>query len=478
MKPLRLVVALALVTAALAATASSASAASQPLVTGVTNLNPDAPLAFDRVRQAGARFVRVSLIWSATAVGGTPLEPSNPLDPSYDWSVTDAAVRNASAAGLTPLVLVEGVPSWAQRCEAPAVVPNAACDPDPAALREFAKAAAAHYSGRVKGVPEVTYFQALNEPNLSLYFFPQLETNGNIISPGLYRDLINAFYEGVKTVRPQALVVAAGLGPVFVPKLTVGPLTFTRMLLCMQGIQRPRPTKGNCGGPVHFDIFAIQPYTTGGPNHQGGPNDVTIGDLPKLKALLEAADRAGRIDGLYQRTPLWVTEFSWDSKPPDPNGVPMKILVSWVSEALHNAWQAGVDHFFWFSLRDEATEGRPTSQTLESGLYFRGPSLEADQPKPILAAFRFPFVAHPGARLEVWGRTPSSRGGKVRIQVREEGWRTIATVRAAKTGIFEASIATSYGRNKKGSVRAVFGGQGSPAFGMKPVPEFEHLPFG
>jgi hypothetical protein len=451
------------------------------LVTGVTNLSTNAPLAFNRVHDAGAQFVRIPLYWGGTAPTEEPAhwDPTNPNDPAYHWEESDEAVRNAVAAGLTPMLSVDGTPQWAQRCQTPPVLVPAICNPDPAALRSFATAAAKHFSGGSPEVPAVRYFVALNEPNLSLFFFPQFETNGKPLSPFLYRNLVNAFYAGVKSVNHRDIVVAAGLGPIAVPKYTIGPLRFAQLMLCMKGIKDPKPSKANCGGPVHFDIFAIQPYTTGGPTHKGAPDDVEIGDLPKLQRLLAAADRAGHIAGHYKHTPLWVTEFSWDSKPPDPHGLPMAIETRWVAEALHTAWSAGVSHFFWFSLRDEAREGRPASEALESGLYFRGPTLAKDQPKPFLSAFRFPFVAYPGKPFTFWGRTPTSRSGPVKIEFLEHGhWKTVATVSAKKTGIFQGTLHTAYGAGEVGSARAVFGGQASAAFSMKPVPDFVHPPFG
>jgi hypothetical protein len=465
---------------ALAVTAPTVHA--QPLYTGVTNVDTNDQLAFDQTRQTGATFVRIPLYWGAVAPNSQPANwnPANQADPAYNWVASDEAVRNAIAAGLTPVLQVDGTPSWAQRCQTPSVLAGAICDPDPNALREFATAVASRYSGRVQGVPAVTYFQALNEPNLSLFFFPQFETNGKAVSPYLYRDLINAFYAGVKAAEPNAIVIAAGLGPIAVPKYTIGPLAFARMMLCMKGSKNPKPTKESCGGGVHFDIFAIQPYTTGGPTHEGGPNDVEMGDLPKLQKLITAADRAGRILGRYKRTPLWVTEFSWDSKPPDPGGLPMKIETRWVAEALHTAWSAGVDHFFWFSLRDEARDSsKAYNEALESGLYFRGDTVAQDQPKPFLTAFRFPFVAYPGKTLSYWGRTPNSGAGKVKIQLEKGGrWKTVATKQASPNGIFNGQIETAYGHDKKGAARAIFGKQLSAAFSMRPVKDFYHPPFG
>ena len=299
-----------------------ASAGARPLVTGVSNIGSDLPIAFARTRESGAELVRIPLDWPETAPETRPSgwEPEDPSSPGYDWGDGDAAVGRAVQAGLTPVLQVNDAPRWAQRCDAPASLPSAICDPDPAALAAFATAAATRYGGGFAGLPRVRYWQGLNEPNLSLFFFPQFDTSGKVLSAALYRDLINAFSAGVKSVHPSNLVIAAGLGPIAVKSYTVGPMRFARDLLCMKGRTHPRPAKGDCGGGVRFDIFAIHPYTTGGPTHEGGADDVELGDLGKLKALLKAADKAKRIKGKYGHTPLWITEFSWDSKPPDPGG--------------------------------------------------------------------------------------------------------------------------------------------------------------
>jgi hypothetical protein len=489
MIPLRVGIRLGLLLAAalllFGSAAAAPAAATRPLTTGVTNLYTNAPLAFQRTKATEASYVRIPLSWGSVAPRGKPVEwqPENPDDSHYDWNENDAAVLNAVAAGLTPVLQVDGAPTWAQRCDSPAarIGGSAICDPDPEALRAFAIAAAKRYSGTVPGLPRVRYWQALNEPNLSLYFFPQYNTAGKALSPELYRSLLNSFYSGIKAVEPSNLVLSAGLGPIAIPAWTIGPMPFARQLLCMRGHRRPRPAPGKCGGGVHFDIFAIQPYTTGGPTHEGKIDDVEIGDLQKLQALLKAADKAGRIKGAFRRTPLWITEFSWDSAPPDPGGLPMKILVRWTAEALHQAWSAGVGAFFWYSLRDGVHErGEAYDETLESGLYFRGNAIEQDRPKPVLRAFRFPFVAYPGRKgLRVWGRTPSSSPGQVRIQIRKGGaWRPGGAIRAGRTGVFGGIVGVRYGANGHGSVRAVFRSERSPSFSMKPVPDFRHPPFG
>lgn len=459
------------------------ASAKRPLNTGVTNVYSRSPLAFDRARASGARFIRIPLYWGGTAPRTLPAawDPTNPADPAYTWGEGDGDVTQAVRAGLTPVLQIDGTPEWAQRCEPPPLPGPALCNPDPAALGAFAIAAARRYSGSFDGLPRVQYWQPLNEPNLSLFFYPQFDAGGGTVSPHLYRDLVNSFYAGVKAVDPANLVLAAGLAPNTVPNATIGPMRFTRDLLCMRSNVKPRA--GGCGGGVRFDIYAIHPYTTGGPSRTGRPDDVQIGGLAKLRNLLRAAERAGHVKGAFKHTPLWITEFSWDSNPPDPGGLPTHIITRWTAEAMHAAWRAGVSHFFWYSLRDsEHNPDRAFSETVESGLYLRGATIEHDQPKPILAVFRFPFVAHPQERgLGFWGRTPSSRPGKVVIQVRRGNrWRRLTVARADRNGIFRGIAPTAYGQGRKraGTARALFGKTVSAPFSMRPIPDFHHPPFG
>jgi hypothetical protein len=474
-----------LAAAALMIAAPRPSAAqARPFVTGISGIGDYSPLSFTRTRDAGAEFIRLQLSWAAVAPKSKPAswDPENPADPHYDWGYIDTGVAAAVQAGLQPVLLIDGAPTWAQRCKSPpGLQATELCDPDPAMLAAFATAAARRYSGSFGNLPRVQYWQGLNEPNLTLFFFPQLNTAGQGLSAGFYRALINSFYAAIKAVNPSNLILAAGLGPTELRGYNIGPMRFTRELLCMKGKTHPTPIKGQCAGGVHFDIFDIHPYSTGGPTHEGQPNDVQMGDLGKLQTLLKAADKAGRIKGQFKRTPLWITEFSWDSNPPDPGGLPMNILDQWTAEALHESWAAGVSHFFWYSLRDEPfLPGVPSSETSQAGLYFRGDTLQADQPKEVLSVFRFPFVAFAGKRgLEFWGRTPSSRPGRVTVQVFRGGaWRKAGVATADGQGVFAGLAKTGYGHGKHGAARAMFNSGASVPFPMKRVGDFHHPPFG
>ena len=109
---------------------------------------------------------------------------------------------------------------------------------------------------------------------------------------------------------------------------------------------------------------------------------------------------------------FWVTEFSWDSKPPDTRGVPLALEAQWVSEALFRAWQAGVT-----DVHLVPAQGRARPSPFQSGLYFR--SWKA---KPALTAFRFPFVALRRSRsVYVWGRTPGDEPATAIVERRAAG---------------------------------------------------------
>lgn len=460
---------------------TGATAAPRTLTTGVSNFFDNDPINMTHVGDAGGSMTLMGLRWGAIAPSDQPQSwnPADPADPNYEWEHYDAWIRNAVAAGLTPVIQIRSAPAWAERC-----VGNKdfrpVCDPDPEAFAAFAHAAAERYSGRFGGLPRVKYWEGINEPNLFVYFEPQYR-GGKLVSPQVYRTLLDRFYAEVKGVDPTNLVLAPGLAPVAVKERSPGGLQFAKKLLCMKGSDPFKPLPGDCGGGVPFDIFDIHPYTTGGPTHSGGSSGISMGDLGKVQRLLTAADAAGHIRSAFKRIPLWITEFSWDSKPPDPGGLAMKIEMQWIPEALYQSWLHGVSVFMWYSLEDELPPpGSNFTETDQSGLFFAAKSGAEARPKPLLRSFRFPFVAFAQNKgLRFWGRTPTSRSGKVRLQVREGSrWKSIGSVRAKTGGIFAGLAKSGYGADGVGAVRAVFAGQPSPGFPMKRVGDFPQPPFG
>jgi hypothetical protein len=195
--------------------------------------------------------------------------------------------------------------------------------------------------------------------------------------------------------------------------------------------------------------------------------------------VIHAAQRLGTLVSA-RPAQLWVTEFAWNSSPPDAGAVPVGLEQRWVAEALYRAWRAEVRVFSWFNLKDEPVGVSP----FQSGLEFSCPGGGGcAAPKPAAASFRFPFVAYPsgGQRVLVWGRTPGGVRGRVRIQWRQgSGWRVLATLHTDADGIFTGRLALPRAASVRSALlRAVqAGGAGAaPAFSLRAPPEVSVAPF-
>ena len=382
--------------------------------------------AFTRVRDAGATKVRLALTWRSIAPVTRPadFDAENPADPRYRWEEFDRQVLHALERNLEPVVTVLGPPQWGQDSR-----DNARGWPswrvDAAEFAKFARAAAVRYSGTFAALPRVRYWEAWNEPNLSLCLNPQYAFSSSdqmtidanmVLSDDLYREIVNAFARAVHAVHRDNVVIAGAMGPFTGQRpeigpmgLSVGPLRFMREMLCMS-----RELKPTCETRVEFDAWSTHPYTSRAPTrHAYRPDDVSLGDLPEMRRLLRAAVRAGHVAS-NRNVEFWITEFSYDSKPPDAWGVPLRLHARWVSHALYQAWRSGVSLVTWWLLRDEPSGVHPDGAVAQSGLYFRGATLAEDRPKPALQAFRFPFVAFKAPRgIRTWGRTPWGIRGRV-----------------------------------------------------------------
>jgi hypothetical protein len=439
MSTVAIVAALAGVCLAAMAPPAEARIAKRPLTTGFADPlfgSSDAGVRarwLDNARGAGARVIRLAAFWSAVSpsVPSPIFNPSNPADPEYNWDGLDAAVRDASDRGLRVLLTASSAPAWAEGPGRPANADPGTWRPDPGGFAAFGTALASRYSGSFpdparpgQNLPAVHAYQAWNEPNLYTNLDPQWDGNSPV-SPGIYRALLNAFYAAVKSVQPSATVVMAGTAPYGDAPggRRVPPVTFDRVLFCADN-----PV---CPAPARFDVFAHHPINVGAPS-DGASNvvDATTPDLRRLKRALRDGVRAGGVAPAGPK-PIWVTEIWWDSKPPDPDGVPLRKQARWTAEAMEILWRQGASVVIFLQIADSPPlPDYPSSS--QSGIFF-----EDGRPKPSLKAFRFPFVARKldRRRVEVWGKPP--RGGRVKIQRRVGGhWRTISRLGASAEAPF------------------------------------------
>ncbi len=443
----------------------SSAAAARPLYTALMTVgaDPTDPMSYDTIRRAGASHAFLWLNWRSVAPDGerkpADFNEANPDSRHYRWRRFDEEVRLAVQNGLTPIVAIHLAPDYA---EGTGRGIEGTVRPDPGELALFAKAAARRYSGsfvEADGdpsteevpLPRVRYWQIWNEPNIPGFLSPQFQ-NGRLVSPALYRRMLNASYWALKEVDRSNVVVAPGLSPYGKrsrPRKP-GPMRFMRDLLCMSD---GPPHRRVCRARSYLDIWAHHPYACGGPNTRAlSRDDAGIADLPEMRRLLVAAIRAGNVVPRSNK-PMWVTELGWDTDPPDPGSLSLSRHARYVSEGLYRMWQAGVTLVTWFQLVD--LPYAPLSR-FQAGLYF----IDGTPKQRSINAFRFPFVAFAArGKITVWGRVPPLAGaavwpaGETVVVERKtsSGWRSMRSFRTNSVGIFSARFRSSL---RKGWLRA------------------------
>ena len=280
----------------------------------------DPTWAFDQYKLLGVEALRVNLYWggpSGVARKKRPANALNPNDPAYDWSVYDAMVKQSADNKIKPVFSILWTPSWAARRRTCA--PRRTID-----LRNFAFAAAKRYSGSfhptpdAPALPAVRLWVAWNEPNNPVFLKPQFTKISRhkykLASPRIYAGICNAIMSGVHLTGLAGEKVACGVtaprgnNTGTQPRASVSPLIFLR------GLKRAH---------ARFDVYAHHPYYQH-PNESPrkpppGPRAITLGNINELLRELTR---------LYGNKHLWITEYGYQTNPPDRN-----FGVSWTKQA-------------------------------------------------------------------------------------------------------------------------------------------------
>ena len=232
------------------------------------------------------------------------------------------------------------------------------------------------------------------------------------------------------------------------------PVTFLEDLLCL-GIHYQRTA---CPEPTHFDILASDPYDIGPPTlHALSQLDATAPDLGRLMRVVRAAVRARTLLPAGPK-PLWVTEFGYDSDPPNPTKgtISTATQARWLEESFYVFAREHVSTELWYLIRDQTP---PYSENYFSGVYYRN-----GQPKPSYTAYLFPFVVmRVGKRARIWGISPAD--GTVDLQVPHgSSWATIATLRGRTGMVFSRLLGLPAGR-----YRTTVNGQDSLVWNYEPL---------
>jgi hypothetical protein len=381
-----------------------------------------------KIARAGANRVRLTASWRTLAP-----DPDSPRRPRFDATDSraysrqgmarlDRAILEARRAHLAVMVdLGFFAPRWAvTRMGAHG---RNVWRPSPVEFGRFARAIAARYDGAFRDragrrLPAVRLWTTWNEPNHRVFLQPQWErANGRWrpASPHIYRALHEAGYSEVKRASRRNRVLIGGLAsfgnPGRGPTRGIAPLRFTRELACVDSRLRPL-SRPECRGfkALRADGFALHPYSlrTAPPAADPRRDRVQIGELGKLTTLLDRLHRGGRI---ASDLPLYLTEYGYETRPQDPNGVPARTGAHYLSQATFlAASNPRVRMFPQFLLDDIGSlgDGPARSANYQTGLYdSRGLPKRA-----VLQAFRTPFYAT--AVRDAAGRPRVAAFGQVR----------------------------------------------------------------
>ncbi|HEX3616221.1 MAG TPA: hypothetical protein VHU61_06770 [Solirubrobacteraceae bacterium] len=395
---------------------------------------------------AGAGIVEVEVDWGSyepkPPLPGVSATDSGSADYS-NWSGLDPTVETLEANNLKVMFLVTDAPTWADSGTASQLTDSEGYDINMTALENFMRALAGRYAGSypdptIPGVnlPRVQYYQDWAEANNTQRFGPQwANVDGDRVNEGaiLYRESLNAFYAGVKAADESDVVIFTGLEPWGDPPggQWVAPTTFLENVLCMNA----KLVKQPCAEPAHFDVLAADPYEDGNapptqPAQASG--DVQLPDLGKLERIMDAAVAARTVLPQAHK-PIWVTEFGYQTKAPNPYGEKLSAEALWQEEAFYEAWKEGVSVFLWYLIRDW-----PGANYIDN--WFSGVYTYNDAPKPSYLSYKFPFVVvKDGAEAQMWGMSPAGAALSVQEQV-GGSWRTIKVFHPAFDSVFTAKM--------------------------------------
>ncbi len=318
----------------------------------------------------GVKLVRFTINWRQVA-RKKPLRAGNPGDPAYDWSKTDAVLKGLRKHRIAVLATLCGTPAWANGGKAANVIPRSK-----SSFGAFALAAAKRY-------PWITMWEIWNEPNLRRFLTPN--------SPALYvQRLLNPAYAALHGVRRSNRVAGGATSPRPTPS-GLSPVAFMR---------------GMRAAHARLDAYSHHPYpVTPGET----PSSFAHGSCRYCKGVLTLANLPVLLQEVrrdFGGKRIWLTEYGYQTNPPDRFGVSTARQSQYVSEAALRAKSARfVDVLIHFMVRDE-----PVLSGWQSGFLTRFGAL-----KPAFFGYMLPIaqVSRRGSRTTIWGQVRPGHGPQV-----------------------------------------------------------------
>jgi hypothetical protein len=337
----------------------------------------------------GVRLVRFTVRWDQVA----PTQPGdarNPADPAYRWGQFETVLQALHADGIAVVVTLYGAPRWANGGHPPNWLPQQG-------FADFAYAASLRF-------PWIRMWTVWNEPNGRTFSIP--------VSPQLYvRTLLNPAYASLHAANGANLVAGGVTSPRKTPT-GVAPLVFMRAMHAAH---------------ARLDAYAQNPYPVSAGETPlrarcASCTDFTMANLPLIRSSVTRYFGAS--------TPLWLTEYGYQTNPPDRLlGVSYALQARYIGEAALRVFQqAGVTMLIHFLIRDE-----PSLGGWQSGLFTAGGTS-----KPSFHALALPLAqaSRSGSRVVLWGQVRPGSGARAYVlQTYHSGaWRPVGGVARTDTG--------------------------------------------
>jgi hypothetical protein len=445
---------LTIILAMLCATAALAAPSAQASTRQLTVMQDDALLyrldaatrdqTLDEFKALGTDVVKVQLYWSDVAPGGRTkpvgFDATNPA--SYGWGTYDDVIRGIVDRGMRPFLSIGNTaPDWAVAKGGRRKGIN---KPNAKELGLFAQAVGTRYSGSYNGIPRVDLWSIWNEPNLYSWLSPQ-RSNGAPASPSIYRNLYLAAHRGLEDTGHGSDTILLGelmpLGAGESNKIT--PVEFLREMACLDSHFHQYTGKAakrrGCKkvGRIPTSGIAYHPYN----RYRGISNPAKDGEatITSLSRITHVADQLAKRGKLPRRLPLWITEYGFQTNPPDVSQNPIARVPGYMDESEWIAYRnPRVRSYSQYTLRDE-----PLTAVWQAGLRFR-----SGKAKPgVYDAFRMPaFVRAIGThKAEAWGGLRTAPGATARIESRvgHGSYRSLGSARVSSAGYFRKVFSVS-----------------------------------
>ena len=419
----------------------------------------------DELRALGVDRLRITLAWRAIAPAAeSDARPAVDLaDPAAygdaAWRKYDRIVRLARERGIgVNFDLTAPAPDWATGTPEREDIDDV-YTPDPQEFGRFVRAVATRYA-------DVDNWSVWNEPNQAAWLSPQwvrVDGRWEEASPRLYRELLDAAWEALQaTGHGDDTILIGETAPKGLrdnrgETRSIDAFRFLRRLYCvddtLQVLRGREATAQGCPTENQLDAFPAQHpalfRATGYAHHPyellfapdtppSWEDWATLGNLDELQLYLRRFSLRYRQGD--RSLPLYLTEFGYQTNPPDRFGVSWREQADFLAHAEFIAYRnPGVRALAQFLLVDG---GEPVSRTFQTGLRTDG-----GRAKPSLRGYRFPIHVAPGrrGRVRVFGLARPAAGDarpRYAIEVRRGGrWRRVATRRGrAGAGYLDARL--------------------------------------